>query len=256
MDRVKGQVAIVTGGAKGIGKAAALALAREGAAVVIADVDELTAQLTAEEIRSAGGEVTIQRTDVSVSSDVAALVDATVARYGGLHVLVNNAGIAVAGSVTDLTEQDWERVLNTNLTGIWRGMKYGIPAMIRGGGGSIINISSVQSLVGFPGWAGYAASKGGINALTQQAAVEYAPRNIRVNAIAPGTIWTPMNQRIVEATENPQTLIDDWNRRHALGRFGQPEEVAALILFLASAESSFITGECIRIDGGMTINGR
>jgi NAD(P)-dependent dehydrogenase (short-subunit alcohol dehydrogenase family) len=169
--------------------------------------------------------------------------------------LVNNAGIAVPGSAVDMSEEDWHRVINVNLTGVWRGMKYAIPEMIKGGGGSIINLSSVQSLLGFPGWAGYAASKGGINALTQQAAVEYAPYGIRINAIAPGTIMTPMNERIFREATNPQELIERWNRMHALGRFGQPEEVAALVVFLASDEASFITGEVIRVDGGMVVKG-
>jgi NAD(P)-dependent dehydrogenase (short-subunit alcohol dehydrogenase family) len=142
-----------------------------------------------------------------------------------------------------------------NLTGVWRGMKYAIPEMIRAGGGAIVNVSSVQSLLGFPGWAGYAASKGGINALTQNAAVEYAPQKIRINAIAPGTIMTPLNERIFATIDNPQELIDTWNRSHALGRFGQPEEVAELVVFLASDESSFITGEIVRVDGGMVIKG-
>lgn len=255
MGRLDGKVAIVTGGAMGIGKAAALALAREGARVAAADVDAAGGQATADEIRGAGGEAFFQRTDVGASGDVEALVAATVQRWGGLHVLFNNVGVAIGGGAADMSEEDWNRVLNINLSGIWRGMKYAIPEMIKAGGGSIINTSSVQSLVGFQGWAGYAASKGAINSLTQQAAVEYAPHRIRVNAIAPGTIMTPMNRRIMEGMPEPDKLLEQWSRAHALGRVGEPEEVAALVVFLASDESSFITGELIRVDGGMVIKG-
>lgn len=254
MARLQNKVAIVTGGAMGIGKAAALALAREGARVAIGDLDP-AAEAVVAEIREAAGEAFFHPTDVGLSSDVEALVQATVARYGRLDILFNNVGVAIGGSVTELSEDDWNRVINVNLTGVWRAMKYAIPAMINGGGGSIINTSSVQSLIGFPGWSGYAASKGGINALTQQAAVEYAMQKIRINAIAPGTIMTPMNTRIFASLDDPQPLIDSWNSQHALGRFGQPEEVAAAVVFLASDEASFITGECLRVDGGLVIKG-
>ena len=255
MDRLRDRVAIVTGGAMGIGRAVVLAFAREGAKVAVADVDEQAGDDVVGVIGESGGEAFFQKTDVGVSDDVARLIRATVHRYGRLDIIVNNAGIAVAGSAAEMLEEDWNRVINVNLTGVWRGMKYAIPEMIRAGGGAIVNVSSVQSLLGFPGWAGYAASKGGINALTQNAAVEYAPQKIRVNAIAPGTIMTPLNERIFDTMDNPQELIDNWNRMHALGRFGQPEEVAELVVFLASDESSFITGEIVRVDGGMVVKG-
>lgn len=255
MGRLDNKVAIVTGGAMGIGKAAAEVLAREGAKVAIGDINEKVGEETTEAIRKEGGEVFFQKFDISVSAEVERLVNAAVDRYGKLDVLVNNVGIAISGSAADISEEDWNRVLNVNLSGVWRGMKYAIPHMIKNGKGSIINTSSVQSLVGFHGWAGYAASKGAINSLTQQAAIDYAPQQIRINAIAPGTIMTPMNEKIFKEVADPVALIKSWNDAHPIGRFGQPEEVANLILFLASDESSFITGEIVRVDGGMVIKG-
>jgi NAD(P)-dependent dehydrogenase (short-subunit alcohol dehydrogenase family) len=251
-----GKVAIVTGAARGIGKSAAVALAEAGAKVALGDILDEAGHETVAEITAAGGEAFYHRTDVGVMAEVESLVALTVERYGRLDILVNNAGIAFQDTVVDISEEDWNRVLNINLTSVWRGMKFAIPHMIRAGGGAIVNLASVQGLMGFPGWSAYAASKGGVDALTRQAAVEYAPHNIRINSIAPGTIMTPMNERIFEETEDPEALIDNWNNLHALGRFGQPEEVGDLIHFLVSDASSFITGDTIRVDGGLLINGR
>jgi NAD(P)-dependent dehydrogenase (short-subunit alcohol dehydrogenase family) len=255
MGRLDSRVAIVTGAAMGIGKAAADALARDGAKVAIADINDETGQATVKEIEGAGGTAFFQHTDVGESSDVERLVETAVKRYGRLDILVNNAGVAIPGSVVEMSEENWLRTLNINLTSVWRGMKYAIPHMQLHGGGSIINVSSVQSLVGFKGWSAYAASKGGINGLTQQAAIDYAPYKIRINAIAPGTIMTPMNERIFEAAQDKEALINEWNSLHPLGRFGQPYEVGNLIAFLASDDASFITGEIIRVDGGAVIKG-
>ncbi len=253
--RVDGKVAIVTGGAQGIGRAAVEALAREGARVVIGDTDAAAGDAAQRAVVAAGGTALYQRADVGSTDDMARLIETAVSAFGRLDVLVNNAAVALPGSVTEIDEETWQRVLNINLTGVWRGMKFAIPHMIAAGGGSIINVSSVQSLLGFVGWSAYAAAKGGINALTQQAAVDYAPHNIRVNAIAPGTIMTPMNERIFRESDDPDALIRGWNELHALGRFGQPHEVSALIVFLASDESSFMTGDIIRVDGGAVIKG-
>ena len=253
MGRLDGKVAIVTGGGSGIGQASALALAKNGARVVVADVDVTGGETTVALGREAGCEVVFWHTDVGESASVAALVQMTVARFGGLDVLVNNVGIAVGGSVTETSEDDWNRVININLTSVWRGLKYAIPEMQRRKGGSIINISSVQSLIGFRGWAAYAASKGGINSLTMQAATEYGGDNIRVNAVAPGAILTPLNERLIAQLppNEQQSMLELWRRQHALRRPGLAEEVAAMVVFLASDESAFVTGTIIRVDGGM-----
>jgi len=255
MGRLEHRVAIVTGAAMGIGKAAASALAMEGAQVVVSDVNDKAAEATAREIANGGGHAVSQHADVAVSSDIEALVREVVRRFGRLDIMVNNAGVAIPGSVVDISEEDWVRTLNINLTGVWRGMKYAIPHMQKSGGGSIINMSSTHSMVGFKNWAAYAAAKGGINALTQQAAVEYAAFKVRVNAIAPGTIMTPMNERIFEAASDKEALRSQWNSLHPLGRFGEPSEIGALIAFLASDDASFITGVVIRVDGGAVIKG-
>jgi NAD(P)-dependent dehydrogenase (short-subunit alcohol dehydrogenase family) len=223
--------------------------------VGLGDIDVGAGEAAVHEITGAGGEAIFLRCDVGVTEDVRALVEGAAERFGRLDVLVNNAGVAIPGAAADMSEDDWNRVLNINLTSVWRGMKFASPHMMAAGGGSIISMSSVQGLVGFEGWSGYAATKGAINALTRQAAIDYARYNIRVNAIAPGTIMTPMNEKIFETTPDPQKLIDSWNAMHPLGRFGQPNEVAAAVVFLASDESSFITGEILRVDGGMVIKG-
>jgi len=253
MGRVAGKAAIVTGAAAGIGRACALALAREGAAVAVADVDEAGGADTVAAIRSGGGEAFFRRADVGVSADVRDLVRQSADRWGRLGILVNNAGVAISGSVTEIGEEEWERVLSVNLSGVWRGMRFAIPEMLRTGGGSVINTSSVQSVIGFRGWAGYAASKGGINSLTRQAAVDYAAQGIRVNAVLPGTILTPMNERILASSPDPSRIERDWLSMHPVGRLGQPEEVAAVVVFLGSDESSFVTGELIRVDGGLVV---
>ncbi|MDQ0391429.1 SDR family NAD(P)-dependent oxidoreductase [Labrys monachus] len=249
------RVAIVTGAAMGIGRASALALARAGAAVLVADVDEEAGAQARADIEAEGGRAIFLRTDVRSFADAEACTAAAIEAWGKVDILVNNAARAIGGVVDEIDEASWNEVLSTNLTSVWRFIRCVAPHMRRQGGGSIVNISSVQALRGFHGWAAYAAAKGGINALTQQAAVDLAPARIRVNAVAPGTIMTPLNEKVFREAADPQELIDRWNAAHPLGRFGEAEEVAETVLFLASDRSSFITGEIIRVDGGLAIKG-
>jgi NAD(P)-dependent dehydrogenase (short-subunit alcohol dehydrogenase family) len=247
---VEGKVVAITGAATGIGRASAESLVGEGAVVVLGDIDEDSGHQVAERL---GERASFRRTDVRSSADVQALVDGAVERHGRLDGIVNNAAVAIPGAAGEMSEDAWREVLDVNLSGVWRGMRAAIPVMLRAGGGSIVNMSSVQSLVGFVGWAGYAASKGGINGLTQQAAVEYASRGVRVNAIIPGTILTEMNERIMEDSGDPQAQMAAWVAMHPMRRVGMPREVGDAVVFLISDASSFVTGTLLRVDGGMVV---
>lgn len=249
------KVVIVTGAAMGIGKACAEAFAKGGASVVVADIDETEGAATVAAITASGGKALFVRTDVSLMADMQAMAAAAIEKFGGIDILVNNAARALGGRVDQIEESDWNTVINTNLTSVWRGMKVVVPEMIKRGAGAIVNMSSAQALTGFKGWAAYAAAKGGINALTQQTAIDLAPLGIRVNAVAPGTIMTPLNQRIFDTIDDPQALIDTWNNAHPIGRFGEAHEVADAVTFLASSRASFITGEILRVDGGLVVRG-
>lgn len=247
-----GKVAVITGGAMGIGRASAEAIAKGGGSVVLADVDVEAGNKTAGEL---GKDVLFVETDVRSLASMEAMASTAVAHFGGIDILVNNAARAFRGVVDEIDEAQWQDTIDMNLTSYWRGMKVCVPQMRARGGGAIVNVSSVQALMGFKGWPAYAATKGAINALTQQTAIDLAPAKIRVNAVAPGTIMTPLNRKIFDDLDDPSELIETWNRAHPIGRFGEAGEVGELVAFLASERASFITGEIVRVDGGLAIRG-
>jgi NAD(P)-dependent dehydrogenase (short-subunit alcohol dehydrogenase family) len=247
-----GKGAVVTGAASGIGRATALRLAAEGVRIVCADVDEKGAYATAAAITDDGGQAVGEGTDVSIAEDVERCVDRAVSEFGGLQVMVNIAGVEHFAPVTEMTEADFDRVLRINLKGTWLGTKYAAQAMEGGGGGSIINMSSLAGLVGFPGLSAYCASKSGVVLMTKAAAVELRPANIRVNALCPAFIDTPMQRRAMNVFD--QLLGADGASvgmiERMQGRMGTPDDVVGTIAFLASDEASLTTGTTFVIDGG------
>jgi len=252
MGRVSGKVALVTGGALGLGKATAEMLAREGAKVVVTDVKEAEGGKTVEGIRAGGAEAIFVRHDASSEDDWKAVLKQALDAFGRLDVLVNNAGIGILGNVEDTTLEDWRKTQSVNLDGVFLGTKYGIEAMRRSGGGSIINLSSIEGLVGDPNLAAYNASKGGVRIFTKSAALHCARQGygIRINSVHPGYIWTPMVEAVSKGkdTEKYKALVD----LHPIGRLGEPDDIAYGILYLASDESKFVTGSELVIDGGYT----
>jgi NAD(P)-dependent dehydrogenase (short-subunit alcohol dehydrogenase family) len=248
MNELKNKVAIVTGGASGIGRAAVELFTREGAAVVAADVTDEAGQQLADAISSNGGSCVFVHADVSREADVEAMIHLALSHYGRLDVLFNNAGIEGDQAPTaEATTENWDRVIGVNLKGTFFGLKHGIAAMLAHGGGSIINNASVAGLVGFAGIPAYCASKGGIVQLTRTAALEYAAQGIRVNCVCPGVIDTPMVQRF---THGDAAITAQFTSLEPVGRLGRASEVAELALFLASDRSSFVTGAVIPVDGG------
>ncbi len=250
--RLAGKVALVTGAASGIGAETARRLAREGAAVMLSDRDA-EGEAIAAEISAAGGRAEFRRHDVASEADWAAIVAATVAAFGKLTILVNNAGVAGAGlELLSHTLDDWRRITSINLDGVFLGMRHCGPAMIAAGGGSVINLSSILGKVGMAGASAYCASKGGVLLLTKAAAVEWAPLGIRVNSVHPGFIDTPMVANVIHESENGNELRERLVAAHPIGRTGVPREIADAIVFLASDESSFMTGGEMVVDGGYT----
>lgn len=247
---LKGKVALVTGGTSGIGKAAALALSRAGAKVVVAGRRDSEGQAVVDAIKKSGGEAFFVKTDVSREADVKALVDETVSAFGHLDVAFNNAGIeGQMGLTTDTqTAENFDLIFNINVKGVLLSMKHETAAMLRNGGGSIVNMSSIAGHVGFAGGGVYVASKHAVEGLSKSAALEFARKGIRVNTVSPGTIQTEMIDRMVGTGETEARK--SWQNQHPLGRFGTVDEVAAAVVWLASPESSFVTGTDIAVDGG------
>lgn len=248
MSNGKQRVALVTGASSGIGRATALAFAEKGARVVVSDVQQAPGESTVREIRDKGGDAVFVKADVARADEIAALVERAVGTFGGLDFAFNNAGIeGTMAATADCTEDNWDRTLAVNLKGTWLCMKYELRYMLARGGGVIVNCSSVAGLVGFQGLPAYTASKHGIVGLTRSAALEYAKSGIRVNAVCPGVIVTPMVERIVR--EHPE-MHAGLTAGEPVGRMGVPEEVAAAVLWLCSDGASFVTGHAMAVDGG------
>ncbi|HXG21329.1 MAG TPA: SDR family oxidoreductase [Methylomirabilota bacterium] len=246
--QLNGKVALVTGSGSGIGRASALAFAREGAKVVVADVVVEGGQETVRLITAAGGQGLFVKTDVSKAAEVEALIKQTVAAYGRLDCALNNAGVeGIFVSTVEYTEADWDRVLAINLKGVWLCMKYEIAQMLQQGGGAIVNTASGAGLVGVVGLSAYVASKHGVVGLTKTAALEYAKAGIRVNAVCPGVIETPMVARL---THNRPDLSEALVAGEPMGRTGKPEEIAEAAVWLCSDAASFVTGHAMSVDGG------
>ena len=245
MKSLENKVAIVTGAGSGIGAAIALLMAREGAKVVLSDVNEEGGNHVLQEIQKAGGEGIFVKADSSSPADNENLVQQAVEKFGALHIAVNNAGIGGPLSPTaDYPIDGWQKVISINLSGVFYGMKYQIPAMLASGGGSIVNIASILGQVGTKGAPAYVAAKHGVVGLTKVAAMEYGTQNIRINSVGPGYIRTPMLNALDENTLNALSSL------HPIGRLGTSEEVAELVLWLSSDKASFVTGSYYAVDGG------
>jgi NAD(P)-dependent dehydrogenase (short-subunit alcohol dehydrogenase family) len=254
------KVVIVTGGALGMGRGACLAFAKQQAKVVVADINAKAADSLIEQIREAGEEAHAVITDVSRAEGARQVVQETVKAFGGVDILFNNVGIQPNSSYLDaetLPEEDWDRILAVNLKSCFLMAKYCIPEMKRRGGGVIINNASVQGLQSQKQVPAYAASKGGVLSLTRNLALDYAEHHIRVLAVCPGSIDTPMlrDSAAFFAPNDPESAVQEWGRRHPLGRIGTPEDVANVVLFLASEKASFLTGEYVCVDGGLMAKG-
>jgi 3-oxoacyl-[acyl-carrier protein] reductase len=241
------QVALVTGSGRGIGRAIALALAEQGAHLVINDVDAASAEATAAEVQALGRQALAQTANVVAEAQVEAMINAVMARFGRLDILVNNAGLTRDGLLIRMKDEQWDLVLDVNLKGAFHCIRSAARPMMKARSGRIVNIASVAGVTGNPGQANYSASKGGLIALTKTTALELAPRGITCNAVAPGFIETVMTQQL------PEEVREGWLKRIPLGRAGTAEDVAAAVCFLAGPASSYVTGQVLVVDGGMVM---
>ncbi len=254
MNRLAGKTAVVTGGSVGIGRACVIRMAEEGARVAILDMLETEGKALTADLTAAGHEVAFWAVDVADEAAMKATIDAAAARFGGLHVLVNNAGISGSPKPTDqVTEAEWDRVQAVNVKGVFFGTKHAIPHLRAARKGSIINLSSIAGLIGIGGIAPYHASKGAVRLMTKNDAITYAPEQIRVNSIHPGYIWTPMVENHLRATSDDlEAAKAAAGSVHPIGHMGEPDDIAWAVVYLASDEAKFVTGAEIVIDGGYT----
>lgn len=249
--KLKEKIVIITGAGSGIGKETAILFAKEGATVVVNDLNRASGQKTVEEINSIQGNAIFIQGDVTEAKDVEHLVEETIERFGRIDILFNNAGISGVGQLHEIEEEQWEKVLHVNVTGVYLVSKYVIPYMMKQQSGSIINMSSCIAEIGLADRASYAASKGAVLSLTKSMQVDYAPYNLRINALMPGTIYTPFVEDYISKSANPEETITTIKKRQLGGDLGKPIDVAHAALFLASDESKFIMGSPIYVDGGV-----
>jgi NAD(P)-dependent dehydrogenase (short-subunit alcohol dehydrogenase family) len=249
--KFQGKSVIVTGAASGIGLATAKLFAAEGASVVIADVNA-AGEEAAKQLREQGQRAIFVQTDVSKAAEAERLIQETLREYGRLDILHNNAGVLVVGDVTTISEADWDRCIGINLKGTYLVSRYAVPAMVRTGGGAIINTASTAGIAGGGGYSAYSASKAGIILLTQCMALDFSKHNIRVNAVCPGPTATPM---ILSSAADPQQALNRWAEELPIGRAGRPEDIAKAVAYLASDDAAFVTGTAFVIDGGRLLTG-
>jgi NAD(P)-dependent dehydrogenase (short-subunit alcohol dehydrogenase family) len=253
--RLTGKIALVTGSARGIGRGIALRFAREGAKVGIIDLDESQCQIAVAEIAASGGEAVALAGDISSESDVKHIVETMRQRFGSPNVLVNNAAVMPAGALHETSPADFDRCLSVNLRGTFLMSSAVIPDMLAARKGSIIHMASVTGMLGLPGLAVYSATKGALIALARAMSTDYARSGIRVNAVSPGTIDSPMLHDFLAAQSHPEYFRQQFDDMHPIGRVGTIEEVASVFVFLASDESSFVTGANYTVDGGLSVKG-
>ncbi|MBS4030603.1 MAG: 3-oxoacyl-ACP reductase FabG [Clostridiales bacterium] len=245
--KLLGKIAVITGGALGIGKQTAIAFVKEGAKIVIADFDEEAGRQTVKELIETGGDALFVKIDVTDRQQVTAMVETVLKTFNRIDILINNAGITADAFLTKMTEEQWDRVINVNLKGVFNCTQAVIPTMVEQGGGRILNASSVVGLYGNTGQTNYAASKAGVIGMTKSLAKELGPKGIRVNAVAPGFIVTEMTSKV------PQKVLDIMEGKTPLKRLGKPEDIAKAYLFLSSPDSDFINGAVLSVDGGLSI---